>query len=53
MTQHLETTVSILVSNRMVLMAAFVQVDMKSLIQLNVMVGYSYHIQSNKAKKYV
>ena len=48
MTQHLETTASILVSNRMELTAAFVQVDTKSLIQLNVMVGFSYHIQTNK-----
>ena len=39
MTQPLETTVSILVSNRMVLTTAFVQVGIKSLIQLNVMVG--------------
>ena len=53
MTQHLETTASILVSNRMELTAAFVQVDTKSSIQLNVMVGFSYHIQANKNSKWV
>ena len=53
MTQHLETTASILVSNRMELTAAFVQVDTKSSIQLNVMVGLCYHIKANKCTVHI